>query len=116
MSKSVGNIFLLHEALERWGRDTLIMYFLGGHYHQPVEFDEERLEQAAASVRRIREAGAKARTGPLAGLVVAPCERPSSMRWPRTSTRPGRCRSCSSGSAGPIGAPTRWDPAISGRC
>ena len=64
MAKSVGNIFLLHEALERWGRDTLIMYFLTGHYHQPVEFDEERLEQAAASVRRIREAGRKLSAGP----------------------------------------------------
>ena len=56
MAKSVGNIFLLHEALDRWGRDPLIMYFVSGHYRQPVEFDEERLEQAAASVRRIKEA------------------------------------------------------------
>jgi cysteinyl-tRNA synthetase len=64
MAKSVGNIFLLHEALDRWGRDTLIMYFLSGHYHQPVEFDDERLEQAAASVRRIREAGRRLSAGP----------------------------------------------------
>jgi cysteinyl-tRNA synthetase len=64
MAKSVGNIFLLHEALERWGRDALIMYFLGGHYHQPVEFDEERLDQATQSVRRIREAGRKLGPGP----------------------------------------------------
>jgi cysteinyl-tRNA synthetase len=64
MAKSVGNIFLLHEALDRWDRDTLIMYFLAGHYHQPVEFDQERLEQAAANVRRIREAGRKLSKGP----------------------------------------------------
>jgi cysteinyl-tRNA synthetase len=64
MAKSVGNIFLLHEALERWGRDALIMYFLAGHYHQPVEFDEERLEQARQSVSRIREAGRKLAPGP----------------------------------------------------
>ena len=56
MAKSVGNIFLLHEALDRWGRDPLIMYFVSGHYRQPVEFDEERLEQATASVRRIKDA------------------------------------------------------------
>ncbi len=56
MAKSEGNIFLLHEALDRWGRDALMMYFISGHYRQPVEFDEERMEQAAASVRRIREA------------------------------------------------------------
>jgi cysteinyl-tRNA synthetase len=57
MAKSVGNIFLLHEAIAAHGRDALIMYFSGGHYRQPIEFDEERLEEAAASVRRVREAG-----------------------------------------------------------
>ncbi len=56
MAKSVGNIFLLHEALDAYGRDALIMYFVSGHYRQPIEFDDERLEQARASVRRIREA------------------------------------------------------------
>ena len=57
MAKSVGNIFLLHQALDEYGRDALIMYFCGGHYRQPVEFDDERLEEAAARVQRIREAG-----------------------------------------------------------
>jgi cysteinyl-tRNA synthetase len=56
MSKSVGNIFLLHEALDAYGRDALIMYFCGGHYRQPIEFDDERLSEAAAQVRRVREA------------------------------------------------------------
>jgi cysteinyl-tRNA synthetase len=56
MAKSVGNIFRLHEAVAAYGRDALIMYFAGGHYRQPVEFDEERLEEAAARVRRVREA------------------------------------------------------------
>ena len=55
MAKSEGNIFLLGEALDRWGRDALIMYFVSGHYRQPVEFDEERMEQATAGVRRIKE-------------------------------------------------------------
>jgi cysteinyl-tRNA synthetase len=56
MAKSVGNIFVLREALGAYGRDALIMYFCGGHYRQPVEFDDERLEEASARVRRIREA------------------------------------------------------------
>ena len=63
MAKSVGNIFLLHEALDAYGRDALIMYFFSGHYRQPIEFDDERLEQARASVRRIREAARAARAG-----------------------------------------------------
>ncbi|MGZ4215063.1 MAG: cysteine--tRNA ligase [Solirubrobacteraceae bacterium] len=59
MAKSVGNIFVLHDALATYGRDALIMYFCGGHYRQPVEFDDQRLEEASARVKRIREAARK---------------------------------------------------------
>jgi cysteinyl-tRNA synthetase len=64
MAKSKGNIFVLHEALEAYGRDALIMYFCAGHYRQPIEFDDERLEQAAASLGRVREAARKLAAGP----------------------------------------------------
>jgi cysteinyl-tRNA synthetase len=64
MSKSVGNVFVLHEALDRYGRDALLMYFCGAHYRQPVEFDDERLAEAAARCARIREAARMLRTGP----------------------------------------------------
>ena len=63
MAKSEGNIFLLHEALEAYGRDALIMYFLSGHYRHPVEFDSERLEQASANVRRVREVARRLQAG-----------------------------------------------------
>ena len=56
MAKSVGNTFLLHEALAVYGRDALIAYFCAGHYRQPIEFDDERLGAAASSVKRLREA------------------------------------------------------------
>ena len=59
MAKSVGNIFVLHDALATYGRDALIMYFCGGHYRQPVEFDDQRLEEASARVKSIREAARK---------------------------------------------------------
>ncbi len=55
MAKSVGNIFLLHEALDQAGRDALIMYFVSGHYRQPIAYSEEALAEAAASVDRIRD-------------------------------------------------------------
>ncbi len=64
MSKSVGNIFLLHQALDAYGRDALLMYFCGGHYRQPVEFDEERLSEARARVERIAEAARRLAPGP----------------------------------------------------
>jgi cysteinyl-tRNA synthetase len=63
MAKSVGNIFVLHDALATYGRDALIMYFCGGHYRQPVEFDDQRLEEASARVRRVREAARKLTSG-----------------------------------------------------
>jgi cysteinyl-tRNA synthetase len=56
MAKSVGNIFMLHEALDEYGRDALIMYFCSGHYRQPIEFDDERLGESVVRVDRIREA------------------------------------------------------------
>jgi cysteinyl-tRNA synthetase len=57
MSKSVGNIEGLAEVLDEVGRDALVMYFCQGHYRQPIAFSRERLEDAARSVARIREAG-----------------------------------------------------------
>ncbi len=64
MSKSVGNTFLLYEATAKYGRDALIMYFCGGHYRQPIEFDDERLSEAGARVARIREAARRFVPGP----------------------------------------------------
>jgi cysteinyl-tRNA synthetase len=64
MSKSIGNVFVLHEAVARHGRDALIMYLCGAHYRQPVEFDDERLAEAQARCTRIREAGRALTDGP----------------------------------------------------
>jgi cysteinyl-tRNA synthetase len=54
MSKSVGNIFQLSEAIERFGGQTVVAYLASGHYRRPLAFSEEELEQAAARVDRIR--------------------------------------------------------------
>jgi cysteinyl-tRNA synthetase len=54
MSKSVGNIFQLSEALDRFGAEALIAYLDSGHYRQPLEFSPEALEEAGARVERIR--------------------------------------------------------------
>jgi cysteinyl-tRNA synthetase len=64
MSKSVGNVFGLREALDRHGPETLLMYFSQGHWRQPLEYDEDRLREAAAAVDRIREAGRRLVPGP----------------------------------------------------
>jgi cysteinyl-tRNA synthetase len=55
MSKSLGNIRSLAGALEARGRDALVMYFVGGHYRQPLAFSEEALAEAARAVERVRD-------------------------------------------------------------
>jgi cysteinyl-tRNA synthetase len=57
MAKSVGNIRGLAEVLDDVGRDTLIWFFCEGHYRQPLLFTDERLDDAARRVERIRDAG-----------------------------------------------------------
>ena len=64
MAKSVGNIFLLHEALAAHGRDALVAYFCAGHYRQPIAYSDERLAEAARSVERIKDAGRRLAAGP----------------------------------------------------
>jgi cysteinyl-tRNA synthetase len=55
MSKSVGNISLLSGALDEFGRDALVMFFVRSHYRKPVDYSPEALEQAKQAVARVRE-------------------------------------------------------------
>jgi cysteinyl-tRNA synthetase len=63
MAKSVGNIAPLHEVLEQYGRDAVVMYLISGHYRQPLAFSQAALEQAKANVSRIREAARRLSPG-----------------------------------------------------
>jgi cysteinyl-tRNA synthetase len=54
MSKSVGNIFQLSEAIDRFGAEAVVAYLISGHYRQPLAFGEGPLEQAAAGNQRLR--------------------------------------------------------------
>src|SRR2546421_2038198 len=56
MSKSLGNIVSLHDAVAEWGAETLLLYFLGGHWRKPIDFSDEALEQARAQVDGFRNA------------------------------------------------------------
>jgi cysteinyl-tRNA synthetase len=55
MAKSVGNIRLLHGALEQFGREPFLMWLVGAHYRKPVAYTEEALEDAARAAGRVRE-------------------------------------------------------------
>jgi cysteinyl-tRNA synthetase len=56
MAKSTGNIALLHEVIERYGRDAVVMYVIGGHYRQPLAFSPSELQDADRRVYRVRDA------------------------------------------------------------
>jgi cysteinyl-tRNA synthetase len=64
MAKSVGNIWRLSDALDRFGRDALVMYFVGGHYRQPLAFSPEALAEADRRIYRIRDALGRLEPGP----------------------------------------------------
>ena len=54
MSKSVGNIFQLSEALDRFGGDAVVAFLASGHYRQPLAFSDELLTESKARVSGIR--------------------------------------------------------------
>jgi cysteinyl-tRNA synthetase len=63
MAKSEGNIRGLGDVIDEVGRDALLMYFVAGHYRQPIAYTRERLDAAAAAVERVREAGRRLTDG-----------------------------------------------------
>ena len=55
MSKSVGNIATIRETLDEWGRETLLVFFLGGHWRKPIDFSIETMAAAKAEADGFRE-------------------------------------------------------------
>ncbi len=56
MSKSLGNIATLQSVVERWGRETVLLYFMTAHWRKPIDFSDETMAQAAAQVETFRNA------------------------------------------------------------
>ena len=56
MSKSLGNIVSLREALDTYGREALLVLFLGAHYRSPVEYSDEAMEAARRQAHDFRTA------------------------------------------------------------
>jgi cysteinyl-tRNA synthetase len=55
MSKSEGNVVTLRDAIEKWGREAILVFFLTGHWSKPIDFSDETLAAAAARVDGFRE-------------------------------------------------------------
>jgi cysteinyl-tRNA synthetase len=56
MSKSVGNIVTLREAVETWGRETVLLFLMTGHWRSPLDLSDETLAAARAQTQTFRDA------------------------------------------------------------
>ena len=73
MSKSLGNVVSLRDALDEWGRETLLVLFLSAHWRKPMDYTDETLAAAKARADRFREVfrNPSARVGSWADLAAA---------------------------------------------
>jgi cysteinyl-tRNA synthetase len=53
MSKSIGNVVSVREALERWSPDALRLFVLTSHYRSPNNLTDEAIEAATRAVERL---------------------------------------------------------------
>ncbi len=56
MSKSIGNLVTIEEALDQYGPDALRLFVITSHYRSPVTYSEEALEAAKSGAERLRKA------------------------------------------------------------
>ena len=53
MSKSLGNVKLIHDLIEDWPGEVLRFALLSGHYRAPLDWTRDLLEQAKTTLGRI---------------------------------------------------------------
>ena len=53
MSKSVGNIINVKDALKRWNREAIRLFFLSHQYQNPADFSEQVMEESEAALERL---------------------------------------------------------------
>jgi cysteinyl-tRNA synthetase len=54
MSKSLGNLITVKEALERYSADAIRLFVISSHYRSPLTYSEEGLAAAERGVERLR--------------------------------------------------------------
>src|ERR1700704_5519273 len=56
MSKSSGNVETIREAVDTWGREAILVFFLTASWRKPIDYSEETMTQAAARLETLRNA------------------------------------------------------------
>lgn len=76
MSKSLGNFFTVRDLLDKGVPGEVIRFvLLSSHYRQPMDFTEERIREAEASLRKWRRSTAGASPGQIShALITALCD------------------------------------------
>lgn len=59
MSKSLNNFFLVKDVLEKYSPDALRFFLLSTHYRSPLDFSDERLDEAERNMERLTDVIAK---------------------------------------------------------
>ena len=64
MSKSLGNLVSVRDALERYSSDSLRLFFLGSHYRSPTMYTDDGVESQERAMDRLRGAVVPADVAP----------------------------------------------------
>ena len=83
MSKSLGNLVSVEEALEQHSAESLRLYFLSSHYRSPLQYTDDGCAAMERSLQRLREPLTR-KSGVLRRSIPAPLNRDSIRRWTTT--------------------------------
>jgi Cysteinyl-tRNA synthetase len=53
MSKSIGNIIAVKNAVSRWSKEAIRLFFLSHHYQNPADFSEKTMDESEAALQRL---------------------------------------------------------------
>jgi len=67
MSKSLGNLITIREALQKYSADAIRIFILSSHYRSPLTYSEETLEAAGKAANRLRQVARTIANGKKAG-------------------------------------------------
>lgn len=55
MSKSLNNFFLVKDVLEKYSGDALRYFLLSTHYRSPLDFSDDRLDEAEKNMEKLKD-------------------------------------------------------------
>jgi cysteinyl-tRNA synthetase len=56
MSKSSGKLETIRDAIDKWGREAILVFFLTASWRKPIDYSDETMTQAASRLETLRNA------------------------------------------------------------